>query len=150
MNIIKKWKKKEKKDWENSLDESQLTLYELVIGIVMFSVLELIIGVFFINKIICFILGIIIGTIAAIVIVKHMHSTIDRAIEAGEEAAEKIVRNGALLRILGIFTILFIVVYLHKYINVYAVFISMLNLKFSAYIQPLTNKLISCRYLKGR
>ena len=150
MNIIKKWKKKERKDWENSLDESQLTLYELVIGIVMFSVFELIIGVFFINKIICFILGIIIGTIAAIVIVKHMHSTIDRAIEAGEEAAEKIVRNGALLRILGIFTIFFIVVYLHKYINVYAVFISMLNLKFSAYIQPLTNKLISCRYLKGR
>lgn len=150
MNIIKKWKKKEKKDWENSLDESQLTLYELVIGIVMFSVLELIIGVFFINKIICFILGIIIGTIAAIVIVKHMHSTIDRAIEAGEEAAEKIVRNGALLRILGIFTIFFLVVYLHNYINVYAVFISMLNLKFSAYIQPLTNKLISCRYLKGR
>lgn len=150
MNIIEKWKKKEKKDWENSLDESQLTLYELVIGIVMFSVLELIIGVFFINKIICFILGIIIGTIAAIVIVKHMHSTIDRAIEAGEEAAEKIVRNGALLRILGIFTIFFLVVYLHNYINVYAVFISMLNLKFSAYIQPLTNKLISCRYLKGR
>lgn len=150
MNIIEKWKKKEKKDWENSLDESQLTLYELVIGIVMFSVLELIFGVFFINKIICFILGIIIGTIAAIVIVKHMHSTIDRAIEAGEEAAEKIVRNGALLRILGIFTIFFLVVYLHNYINVYAVFISMLNLKFSAYIQPLTNKLISCRYLKGR
>ena len=55
MNIIEKWKKKEKKDWENSLDESQLTLYELVIGIVMFSVFELIIGVFFINKIICFI-----------------------------------------------------------------------------------------------
>lgn len=150
MNIIKKWKKKERKDWENSLDEPQLTLYELVIGIVMFSVFELIIGVFFINKIICFILGIIIGTLAAIVIVKHMHSTIDRAIEAGEEAAEKIVRNGALLRILGIFTIFLIVVYLHKYINVYAVFISMLNLKFSAYIQPLTNKLISCRYLKGR
>ena len=150
MNIIKRWKKKERKEWENKLDESKLTLCELVIGIVLFSMLELIVGVFFINKIICFILGIIVGTLSAIVIVNHMYSTIDKAIEAGEEAAEKIVRNGAMLRILGIFTIFFIVVYLHKYINVYAVFISMLNLKFSAYIQPLTNKLISCRYLKGR
>ena len=150
MNIIKRWKKKERKEWENELDESNLTLCELVIGIVLFSMLELIVGVFFINKIICFILGIIVGTVSAIVIVNHMYSTIDKAIEAGEEAAEKIVRNGAMLRILGIFTIFFIVVYLHKYINVYAVFISMLNLKFSAYIQPLTNKLISCRYLKGR
>ena len=150
MNIIKRWKKKERKEWENELDESKLTLCELVIGIVLFSMLELIVGVFFINKIICFILGIIVGTLSAIVIVNHMYSTIDKAIEAGEEAAEKIVRNGAMLRILGIFTIFFIVVYLHKYINVYAVFISMLNLKFSAYIQPLTNKLISCRYLKGR
>ena len=150
MNIIKRWKKKERKELENELDESKLTLCELVIGIVLFSMLELIVGVFFINKIICFILGIIVGTVSAIVIVNHMYSTIDKAIEAGEEAAEKIVRNGAMLRILGIFTIFFIVVYLHKYINVYAVFISMLNLKFSAYIQPLTNKLISCRYLKGR
>ena len=150
MNIIKRWKKKERKEWENELDESKLTLCELVIGIVLFSMLELIVGVFFINKIICFVLGIIVGTVSAIVIVNHMYSTIDKAIEAGEEAAEKIVRNGAMLRILGIFTIFFIVVYLHKYINVYAVFISMLNLKFSAYIQPLTNKLISCRYLKGR
>ena len=150
MNIIKRWKKKERKEWGNELDESKLTLCELVIGIVLFSMLELIVGVFFINKIICFILGIIVGTLSAIVIVNHMYSTIDKAIEAGEEAAEKIVRNGAMLRILGIFTIFFIVVYLHKYINVYAVFISMLNLKFSAYIQPLTNKLISCRYLKGR
>ena len=150
MNIIKRWKKKERKEWENKLDESKLTLCELVIGIVLFSMLELIVGVFFINKIICFILGIIVGTLSAIVIVNHMYSTIDKAIEAGEEAAEKIVRKGAMLRILGIFTIFFIVVYLHKYINVYAVFISMLNLKFSAYIQPLTNKLISCRYLKGR
>ena len=150
MNIIKRWKKKERKEWENELDESKLTLCELVIGIVLFSMLELIVGVFFINKIICFVLGIIVGTVSAIVIVNHMYSTIDKAIEAGEEAAEKIVRNGAMLRILGIFTIFFIVVYLHKYINVYAVFISMLNLKFSAYIQPLTNKFISCRYLKGR
>ena len=150
MNIIKRWKKKERKEWGNELDESKLTLCELVIGIVLLSMLELIVGVFFINKIICFILGIIVGTLSAIVIVNHMYSTIDKAIEAGEEAAEKIVRNGAMLRILGIFTIFFIVVYFHKYINVYAVFISMLNLKFSAYIQPLTNKLISCRYLKGR
>ena len=113
MNIIKKWKKKERKEWENELDESNLTLCELVIGIVLFSMLELIVGVFFINKIICFILGIIVGTVSAIVIVNHMYSTIDKAIEAGEEAAEKIVRNGAMLRILGIFTIFFIVVYIH-------------------------------------
>ena len=59
MNIIKRWKKKERKEWENELDESKLTLCELVIGIVLLSMLELIVGVFFINKIICFILGII-------------------------------------------------------------------------------------------
>lgn len=143
MSIIKKWKMKERKDWENDLDESKLTLYEIVGGICAFSILELIIGLFFANRIIQFVIGMVIGTAVAIILVKHMYRTLDRAIDAGEQGAEKIVRNGALLRIFGIFTVFFLAVYLHRYINVYAMFISVFNLKLSAYIQPLANKLIS-------
>lgn len=143
MSIIKKWKMKERKDWENDLDESKLTLYEIVGGICVFSILELIIGLFFANRIIQFVIGMVIGTAVAIILVKHMYRTLDRAIDAGEQGAEKIVRNGALLRIFGIFTVFFLAVYLHRYINVYAMFISVFNLKLSAYIQPLANKLIS-------
>ena len=143
MSIIKKWKMKERKDWENDLDESKLTLYEIVGGICIFSILELIIGLFFANRIIQFVIGMVIGTAVAIILVKHMYRTLDRAIDAGEQGAEKIVRNGALLRIFGIFTVFFLAVYLHRYINVYAMFISVFNLKLSAYIQPLANKLIS-------
>ena len=143
MSIIKKCKMKERKDWENDLDESKLTLYEIVGGICAFSILELIIGLFFANRIIQFVIGMVIGTAVAIILVKHMYRTLDRAIDAGEQGAEKIVRNGALLRIFGIFTVFFLAVYLHRYINVYAMFISVFNLKLSAYIQPLANKLIS-------
>ena len=143
MSIIKKWKMKERKDWENDLDESKLTLYEIVGGICAFSILELIIGLFFANRIIQFVIGMVIGSAVAIILVKHMYRTLDRAIDAGEQGAEKIVRNGALLRIFGIFTVFFLAVYLHRYINVYAMFISVFNLKLSAYIQPLANKLIS-------
>lgn len=143
MSIIKAWKKKERRDWVNDLDESKLTLYEIVGVICIFSTLELIVGLFLVNKIIQYIIGIVLGTSVAIVLVEHMYKTLDKAIDAGEENAEKVVRNGALLRIVGIFTIFFLAVYLHRYINIYAMFLSTFNLKFAAYIQPLANKLIS-------
>ena len=143
MNIIKIWKKRERKDWENNLDESKLTLYRIIVGIVICSFLELVIGLFIVNNNLKFIVGMILGTIVAILLVNNMYKSINKAIDAGEENADKVMRNGAILRIIAIFTIFFLAVYLRKYINIYGMFISTLNLKFSAYIMPLTNKLIS-------
>lgn len=151
MSILKKWKRKEIEDWIKDLDESKKTLYGVILNIIMFSVIELIIGLFLVNKYINFILGIVLGTIVAILMIRNMYSVIDRAVMENEETAEGIMRKASVIRMLCLFIVFVIAVFLNRYINVYAMAISTFNLKLAAYIVPFTNKYIFTRYVtKGR
>ena len=151
MSIIKKWKKNEIKDWVSDLDKSKLTLYEVMFNIMMLSVIELFIGLFFVDEYFRYVLGLLIGVILAIFLIKNMYSSVNKAVMEDVNTAESITRKGALFRMAVVFVIFVVATYLHKYINVYAMIISTFNLKFAAYLQPLTNKFISTRYeIKGR
>lgn len=141
---------KERKDWVNSIDKPKKTLYEICGGIIALAIIEMIIGLFIVDRISSFLLGAVIGTVVAILLVQHMYRTIDKALDYSEDDAMKVTRNGAILRMIVLFTITVIVVCIHNYVNVYMAFISVMNLKFAAYLQPFTNKIISRRYEKGR
>lgn len=140
MSILKNWNKREIKDWIKDLDESQKTLYGIIMNSVMFSAIELIIGLFFVKKYSNFLLGIILGTIVAIMMVRNMYSVIGRALAENAQTAEETVRKGSILRMICLFVVFVIAIYAHKYINILAMVISIFNLKFAAYIQPFTNK----------
>lgn len=141
---------KERKDWVSDIDKSKITLYEICGGIIVLSIIEMIVGLFIVDKIGGFLLGTVIGTVIAILLVQHMYRTIDKALDYSEDDAMKITRNGAILRMIVLFTITVTVVCMHKYVNAYMVFICIMNLKLAAYLQPFTNKIISRRYEKGR
>ena len=141
---------KERKDWANSIDKPKIILYEICGGIIVLAVIEMIIGLFVVDRISSFLLGAVIGTVVAILLVQHMYRTIDKALDYSEDDAMKVTRNGAILRMIVLFTITVIVVCMHKYVNAYMAFICIMNLKFAAYLQPFTNKIISRRYEKGR
>ena len=142
---------KEIEDWIKDLDESKKTLYGVILNIILFSVVELIIGLFLVNKYINFILGIVLGTIVAILMIRNMYSVIDRAVMEDEETAESIMRKASIIRMICLFVVFVIAVCWNRYINVYAMAISTFNLKLAAYIMPFTNKYIFTRYVtKGR
>lgn len=151
MSILKKWKKKELRDWARNLDESKRTLYGIIINIVMFSIIELLIGLFFVNKYNSFIIGIVLGGIVAIAVVRNMYSNLEKCIIENEDTAEGIVRRGAIFRMLGIFVVFVFAIFLKRYINIYAMSITIFSLKFAAYLTPFTNKYLFTRYVtKGR
>ena len=132
---------KERKDWVSDIDKSKITLYEICGGIIVLSIIEMIVGLFIVDKIGGFLLGTVIGTVIAILLVQHMYRTIDKALDYSEDDAMKITRNGAILRMIVLFTITVIVVCMHKYVNAYMVFICIMNLKLAAYLQPFTHKI---------
>lgn len=151
MSILKKWNKKELIDWVNDLDESKRTLYGVILNIIVFSMVEMIIGLFFVNKIINYIIGAILGTVVAIIMVNNMYSVINKALIESEEVAEGIVRKGSIIRTVGVFVFMIFVLSFKEYVNPYMTILCMFNLKFAALIQPFTNKYLIIRYVtKGR
>jgi glycerol uptake facilitator-like aquaporin len=111
----------------------------------------MIIGLFFVNKIINYIIGAILGTVVAIIMVNNMYSVINKALIESEEVAEGIVRKGSIIRTVGVFVFMILVLSFKEYVNPYMTILCMFNLKFAALIQPFTNKYLIIRYVtKGR
>ena len=79
-----------------------------------------------------------------------MYRALTRAMLYDEETAAKKVQKGTILRYLFMFGGLVAALLLPEYISVIGVAIGVLSLKFSAYLQPLTHKVLQNFINKGR
>ena len=138
------------------MDRSKKTLFELIGGIVTLTLIELaivtilknIIRNMFTNNTISVWISGILGMVIGIMIALHMFYTIDKALGCAEEA-EKVMRQGAMLRMLVLFTIIVMsVCFLRKYIDLYILFLNIMNLKIAAYLVPLIDKWITKRKVR--
>ncbi|MBE5935830.1 MAG: hypothetical protein E7262_08580 [Lachnospiraceae bacterium] len=134
------------------MNRSKKTLFELIGGIVTLTLLELAIVTIvnmsmdkvWISNTLGLWLGGFIGVLIAIGIVFHMYNTIDKALDYDKDNAEKYMRRSAILRMTVLFTIIVLLVcFFWKYINMYMLFLSIMNLKFAAYMVPLIDKKIN-------
>lgn len=117
------------------------TLVELWIGSVVFNLLVLVVSIWFINDKTSWGLGLLIGCITACGLAWHMARSIEKVLD-NEAGAQRIMRVSSLLRFGIVFLILIVACYV-PYINPIAVFVGTMGLKIAAYIQPLTNKIVS-------
>ena len=133
------------------MNDSRKTLYALIGGIValtsleslIFIILELCIDIIYVDGIIKFILGGIVGSVIAILLVCDMYRVFDRAFDCDSDTAESMVRKGSLLRMTVLFTILvLLIVFLKQYISIWMTFLSILNLKLAAYLVPICMKML--------
>lgn len=93
--------------------------------------------------------GILLGACAAGLMLRHLYVTIDRALDMDEKHASKYMKKSATLRILMAGAALAIGAFVPEAFHVFGVFFGVLCLKFTAYLQPLTHKII--KFLsKGR
>lgn len=122
-----------------------LTLVELIIGIIAYGIVAqgilVAIAAKVLGKTIYYSLGLWIGIVLAVMLALHMNRTIEKAIEAGEAGAEKTVKVGAILRYVVICVLMFIVAFA-DISNPVMVFVGCMGLKVGAYVQPITHGIL--------
>lgn len=129
--------------------ETKQTLYELIAGIVLCLLLFLLGNIFASNRT-AYTLGLLIGGIIAGIMSVHMQHALEQAMLYDEDTAAKKVQKGTLLRLLLMMAGLVAALVLPEWISVVGVALGILSLKFSAYLQPLTHKLLQKYINKGR
>ena len=131
------------------MQETKHTLYELLAGVFLFFLLFLIGNIFVSNRL-AYTLGLLIGCIIAGVMSGHMYHALEQAMLYDEETAAKKVQKGTILRFALMIAGLAAALVFPKWISIIGVALGVLSLKFSAYLQPLTHKVIQNIINKGR
>lgn len=131
------------------MQDTKQTLYELIIGVVLCGILFLIGNIFASNRI-AYTLGLLIGCMIAGVMSAHMHHSLEQAMLYDAETAAKKVQKGTLFRFFLMVAALAAALIFPEWVSIIGVALGVLSLKFSAYLQPLTHKVLKKFINKGR
>ncbi|WP_310604411.1 ATP synthase subunit I [Anaerosporobacter sp.] len=119
------------------------TLKDLIIGIVVSAVVTCIVGTLIANNKVSFLLGELLGTVIAIMIVIHLNATISKSLDMDEGGATSYTKKMAILRIFIMGCAVVVALTFPNVFSLIGTLLGILGLKFSAYLQPLTNKFIT-------
>ena len=131
------------------MQETKHTLYELIAGIVLCLLLFLLGNIFVSNRT-AYTVGLLIGGVIAGVMSTHMYRSLEQAMLYDEETAAKKVQKSTILRFFLMLVALLAALLLPQWISIIGVALGILSLKFSAYLQPLTHKVLQNFINKGR
>ena len=131
------------------MQNEKQTLWDLIVG-TLFFVLLFLFGNFIVENQLAYTLGLLLGGAVSIGMSFHMYSSLQKAILYDEEQAQKKVQIGSLIRMIVMVIALALSVILPQYISFLGVAFGILSLKFSAYLQPLTHKVLKKIRNKGR
>ena len=131
------------------MPEEKQTLCELIIG-TFFCVLLFMFGNLVVENHIAYTLGLILGGTVSVGMSFHMYSSLKKAVLYDSENARKKMQISSLIRMVFIVIALVVSVILPQYISLIGVALGILSLKFSAYLQPLTHKVLKKIRNKGR
>ena len=131
------------------MQNEKQTLWDLIVG-TLFFVLLFLFGNFIVENQLAYTLGLLLGGAVSIGMSFHMYSSLQKAILYDEEQAQKKVQMGSLIRMIVMVIALALSVILPQYISFLGVAFGILSLKFSAYLQPLTHKVLKKIRNKGR
>ncbi|MBE5894863.1 MAG: hypothetical protein E7285_04280 [Lachnospiraceae bacterium] len=118
-----------------------LTLCELLAGILFFGMLCQIVGCIFLKENLLYhSVGLWLGAVVAMLMAVHMNASIQKAVVLDADSAEKVARKDTILRYFAIVLILGVMMVL-DFANPLTAFLGIMGLKVAAYGQPLTHKL---------
>ena len=131
------------------MQETKQTLYELLAGVVLCFLLFLLGNIFVSNRL-AYTLGLLLGNTIAGVMSVHMYRSLEQAMLYDEKTAAKKVQKGTVLRYVILLAGLAAALLLPEYISIIGVALGVLSLKFSAFLQPLTHKVLKNFINTGR
>ena len=118
------------------------TLKELLIGISLFEILAVVIGIWFVDSPVKYVLGILAGGILAVCSAIHMYWSIRKNLEINmdnESGANAYSVKSSMMRY-AVILIVFLFFCLTDIAYPLAVFLGIMGLKAGAYLQPFTHK----------
>lgn len=123
-------------------EKMDVTLKELMAGILLFVLVCMATGVWFVQSPLKYILGLLVGLVLALSAAWHMYFTICRNMDlnAGNNgAANAYAVKNSMIRY-GVILVVFLAVCLTDFAYPLAVFLGIMGLKAGAYLQPFTRK----------
>jgi ethanolamine transporter EutH len=130
------------------MSEGRQTFKDLLVGIVLFGILLLLLGIVWPGAKLNYYSGLAIGLIVAVAMVCDMYFSLERGLTMDAKQASHYFRKKVIVRLVYIIIALIIAI-LIKQIQILSVLFGILTLKFSAYLQPLTHKFL-IKIIKGR
>lgn len=118
------------------------TVWELLIGILFCGIVLEIIGVMIVQDKLYYTIGLGAGIVVAVFMTFSIHSSVVRAIDAGEGGAKaKMVTSYIIRTVLTVGVILAVGVF--KLGSIVGMLLGIMTLKVAAYIQPITHKFLT-------
>ena len=120
------------------------TLVELWTGSVLFSVLALLAGIWFVENKTAYALGLLAGVLTSVYLAWHMARSIENMLNKAQEGFDGSVgmRVSSLLRYGIVILVLAVAAFVPEYVNPISAFIGIFGLKVAAYLQPFTHKIV--------
>lgn len=115
------------------MSQVKKTVNGFLLGIGIYTGIMELIGLCFSHNKVSYTLGLLFGSVVAVLVMIHIVTTLDRALDLQEQQAVKYTRKQALLR-LGMMLIALIVAISIEQLNFVAVVIGMLGLKLGSFL----------------
>lgn len=117
----------------DSMSQVKKTVVGFLLGIGIYTGIMELIGLCFFHDKVSYTLGLLFGSVVAVLVMVHIVKTLDKALDLQEQQAVKYTRRQALLR-LGIMLIALITALSVEQLNFVAVVIGMLGLKLGSFL----------------
>lgn len=122
-----------------SLKTKNRTVLEMDIGLIFWGIACQMVGMLFVQDKLCYSYSLWFGIALAFGSVFHMYSTLNRALDLGEDATKMIFR-GYMLRYV-FFILILVIIMVTGVMNPLVVFLAYMGMKVTALLQPITHKL---------
>ncbi len=125
------------------MKEERQTFKEMLMGIAIVTVLVGAIGYILVSNKLAYILGVLLGSIVAIIILMQMYYTLSKAVDMEEKSASRYSVATSMIRTLLMAVALVVGIVWPDYFNIIGILFGLFTLKICAYMQPLIHKVLS-------
>lgn len=122
------------------LRKKNRTVLEVELGIAACGILLQIIALIFARDRLNWCLSFLLGSVLSGIAIWHMYRTLDRALDLGEETAQKLIYRGYVTRYFALVAIILFLIAM-KWLDPLLVFLAYMCMKVAVYLQPFTHKL---------
>lgn len=126
----------------NNLKEARETLKELIVGIVLYAIILCIGSIILFRGQYSIVCGIALGTVGAVILAVHIFWSLNKSLDLGEDGAVKRERFMVILRMVIMGLIAAVGIIFSQQFHILGIFVGLLGLKISAYLQPLLHNYI--------
>ncbi len=122
------------------METARRSLKTLILGVWITMVVVTIIGMILTKDALGFLYGEALGSVLATAAAYHIYHTLDVALDLDKKHAANYARRGSVIRSLITIGVLLAGFYLRAFISPLGIFLGLMGLKVSVYLQPLINK----------